>query len=180
MARPRVVFEALLRPHLDALYYAALDLSGNAADAEDLVQESALKGLRRLASFEPGTDFRAWMLRILANTYIDLYRRRRFEKPAPEGEAVEAMAVTEPDLRPADLEFLLPDDVARALERLPEEQRAAVVLVDVNGLTNQEASEALGWPLGTLNSRVYRGRAQLQSLLRGAADAARVPGKGKP
>ena len=148
MAPWRVEFEALLRPHLDALYYAALDLSGNAADAEDLVQEAALKGLRRLKTFESGTDFRAWMIRILANTYIDLYRRRRHEKPALEDETMEAMAISDSDLRPADVVLLLPEDIARAMTRLPEEQRAAVVLVDVNGLTNQEAADALGWPLG--------------------------------
>jgi RNA polymerase sigma-70 factor (ECF subfamily) len=180
MARGRVEFEALLRPHLDALYYAALDLSGNAADAEDLVQEAALKGLRRLDSFQPETDFRAWMVKIVANTYIDLYRRRRFERPASGEEIVEAAAVPEPDLRPADLEFLLRGDIERALARLPEEQRAAVVLVDVNGLTNQEAAEALGWPLGTVNSRVYRGRAQLKSILRQAAEEARISGKRTP
>jgi len=180
MARRRVEFEALLRPHLDALYYAALDLSGNAADAEDLVQEAALKGLRRMDSFRPGTDFRAWMVRILANTYIDLYRRRRHEKPASEDEVVEAMAVSDVELRPADIESLLPEDVGRALARLPEEQRAAVVLADVNGLTNQEAADALGWPLGTLNSRVYRGREELKRLLRRMADEARLPGKRTP
>jgi len=75
-------FEAQLRRHMDALYYAALDLSGNSSDAEDIVQETAMKGLRRFDSFQTGTDFKAWMMRILANTYIDLYRRRRREKPA--------------------------------------------------------------------------------------------------
>lgn len=173
-------FESLLRPLLDGLYFAALDLSGNAADAEDLVQEAAIKGLRRFDSFERGTDFKAWMTRILANTYIDLYRRRRRERPAAEAEAVEAMAEGEADLRPADMEFLLPEDVARALGGLPEEQRAAIVLVDVNGLTNQEAADALGWPLGTVNSRVFRGRAQLRRRLHRMADEHRALGKGTP
>lgn len=171
-------FESQLRRHLDALYYAALDLSGNSSDAEDIVQETAMKGLRRFDSFEQGTDFKAWMMRILANTYIDLYRRRRREKPASAEDAVTAMAESESPLRRGDLEFLLPDDVERALATLPEEQRAAIVLVDVNGLTNQEAAEALGWPLGTVNSRVYRGRAELRSALRRTADEHRMLGKG--
>jgi RNA polymerase sigma-70 factor (ECF subfamily) len=171
-------FEAQLRRHMDALYYAALDLSGNSSDAEDIVQETAMKGLRRFESFQTGTDFKAWMMRILANTYIDLYRRRRREKPASAEDAVTAIAESESPLRRGDLEFLLPDDVERALSTLPEEQRAAVVLVDVNGLTNQEAADALGWPLGTVNSRVYRGRAELRLALRRTADEHRMLGKG--
>jgi RNA polymerase sigma-70 factor (ECF subfamily) len=163
---------------MDALYYAALDLSGNASDAEDIVQEAALKGLRRFETFQAGTDFKAWMMTIVANTYIDLYRRRRREKPASSQDAVEAMADSESTLRGGDLEFLLPDDVERALGSLPEEQRAAVVLVDVNGLTNQEAADALGWPLGTVNSRVYRGRAELRTMLHRSADEHRMMGKG--
>ncbi len=177
MTESRREFEAQLRRHMDLLYYAALDLSGNSCDAEDLVQEAALKGLRRFDSFQAGTDFKAWMMRIVANTYIDLYRRRRREKPAVVEDAVEAMAESEQSLRGNDLEFLLPDDVERALATLPDEQRAAIVLVDVNGLTNQEAAEALGWPLGTVNSRVYRGRAELRAILRRSADEHRLLGK---
>jgi RNA polymerase sigma-70 factor (ECF subfamily) len=175
--RRRDEFETLLRQHLDALYFAALDMSGSPGDAEDLVQDTAMKGLRRFDSFQAGTDFKAWMMRILANTYIDLYRRRRREKPAAAEDAVESLAETESPLRRADMEFLLPDDVVRALEGLPEEQRAAIVLVDVNGLTNQEAAEALGWPLGTVNSRVYRGRMQLKIVMRRMADEHRSLGK---
>lgn len=178
MAPDRARFEMLLRSHFDALYYAALDLSGNASDAEDLVQEASMKGLRRFDSFEAGTDFKAWMSRIVANTYIDLYRRRRREKPAGAEDVVEALAAVESPLRPADLEFVLPDDVERSLRELSDEQRAAVVLVDVNGMTNQEAAEALGWPLGTVNSRVYRGRQELKKILRRAADEHRALGRG--
>jgi RNA polymerase sigma-70 factor (ECF subfamily) len=163
---------------MDPLYYAALDLSGNSSDAEDIVQEAALKGLRRFETFREGTDFKAWMMTIVANTYIDLYRKRRREKPAATEDAVQALVESESPLRAGDLEFLLPDDVEHALASLPEEQRAAIVLVDVNGLTNQEAAEALGWPLGTVNSRVYRGRAELRTVLRRAADGHRMLGKG--
>lgn len=178
MASRRAEFEELFRRHLDPIYFAALDLSGNAADAEDLVQEAAVKGLRRFETFQPGTDFKAWMVRIVANTYIDVYRRRRREKPAGADEAVEQLAEAgAPVLRPADLEFILPDDVARGLGRLSEEQRAAIVLVDVHGLTNQEAADALGWPLGTVNSRLFRGRAELKRVLRQMADEYRTLGK---
>lgn len=177
MSALRRAFEELLREHFDALYYGALDMSGNASDADDLVQETAMKGLRRFDSFQPGTDFKAWMMRILANTYIDLFRKRRREKPAGAEDAVEALAEAESPLRPADLEFLLPDDVEGALRELPEQQRAAIVLIDVNGLTNQEAAEALGWPLGTVNSRVYRGRAELKKILRRMADGHRAIGR---
>ena len=178
MSHLRTEFEALLGAHLDALYFAALDLSANGSDAEDLVQEAAMKGLRRFESFERGTDFKAWMTRIVANTYIDQYRRRRREKPAAAEDAVTAMAEAESPLRQQDVEFILPEDVQRALAGLSEEQRAAIVLVDVNGLTNQEAAEALGWPLGTVNSRVYRGRAELKKILRQMADEHRALGKG--
>ncbi|HLY08336.1 MAG TPA: sigma-70 family RNA polymerase sigma factor [Planctomycetota bacterium] len=171
-------FETQLRRYMDALYYAALDLSGNSSDADDIVQEAALKGLRRFDTFQAGTDFKAWMMTIVANTYIDLYRRRRREKPATSEEARQALEEPESALRAGDLEFLLPDDVERALASLPDAQRAAIVLVDVNGLTNQEAAEALGWPLGTVNSRVYRGRAELRTILRRAADGHRLLGKG--
>jgi RNA polymerase sigma-70 factor (ECF subfamily) len=174
----RQEFEALLKEHFDALYYAALDLSGNATDAEDLVQDAATKGLRRFDSFERGTDFKAWMTRIVANTYIDLYRRRKREKPAGAEDVVEALAESESPLRHQDVEFLLPEDVQAALRELPEVQRAAVVLVDVNGLTNLEAAEALGWPLGTVNSRVYRGRLELRRILRRTADEHRTLGRG--
>ena len=171
-------FESLFRDNFDAFYFTALDMSGSPSDAEDLVQETAMKGLRRFDSFIAGTDFKAWMMTILANTYIDLYRRRRREKPAAEGDAVEALKESESVLRPGDVEFILPDDIERALRTLPEEQRAAIVLVDVNGLTNEQAAQALGWPLGTVNSRVYRGRTQLKTLLRSTADEHRALGKG--
>ena len=177
MSDVRRAFEELLREHFDALYFAALDMSGNASDAEDLAQETAMKGLRRFDSFQAGTDFKAWMMRILANTYIDLYRRRRREKPAGAEDAVVALADAESPLRPADMEFLLPSDVEGALRELPETQRAAIVLIDVNGLTNQEAAEALGWPLGTVNSRVYRGRVELKKILRRMADGHRALGR---
>jgi len=180
MSGRRGEFEALLQQHLDPLYFAALDMSGSPGDAEDLVQETAMKGLRRFDSFQAGTDFKAWMMRILANTYIDLYRRRRREKPAAAEDAVKLLSETESPLRRADVEFLLPDDVEQALSGLPEEQRAAIVLVDVNGLTNQEAAEALGWPLGTVNSRVYRGRMQLKTVMRRMADEHRALGKKSP
>ena len=173
----RTEFEALLGAHLDALYFAALDLSANGSDAEDLVQEAAMKGLRRFDSFQRGTDFKSWMTRIVANTYIDLYRRRRREKPAAADDAVTAMAEAESPFRQQDVEFILPEDVQRAMAGLSDEQRAAIVLVDVNGLTNQEAAEALGWPLGTVNSRVYRGRAELKKVLRKMADEHRALGK---
>jgi RNA polymerase sigma-70 factor (ECF subfamily) len=117
------------------------------------------------------------MTRILANTYIDHYRRRRREKPAAAEDAVTAMAEAESPLRQQDVEFILPEDVQRALAGLTEEQRAAIVLVDVNGLTNQEAAEALGWPLGTVNSRVYRARGELKKILRQMADEHRALGK---
>src|SRR5262245_60927012 len=162
---------------MDALYYAALDLSGNSSDAEDIVQETAMKGLRRFDSFQAGTDFKAWMVRILANSYIDLYRRRRREKPAAAEDAVRALAESESTLRPGDVEFLLPDDVESALAELAEGQRAAIVLVDVNGLTNQEAAGALGWPLGTVKSRVYRGRGELRTILHRKANEHRDLGK---
>ena len=158
-------YEAQLRRHMDALYFAALDLSGNSSDAEDVVQETAMKGLRRFDSFQPGTDFKAWMLRILSNTYIDLYRRRRREKPAAAEDTVEAMAESESPLRCGDLEFLLPDDVERALASLPPGCRTVFVLHDVEGCEHQEIATLLGIADGTSKSQLHKARMRLRGLL---------------
>lgn len=167
----REEFENQLRAVLDALYGTALHLAENAADAEDLVQEAALKALIRYGTFRAGTDFKAWIVRILANSFIDGCRRRKRWRAIEEGG--ELARSPEDGVRHQDLEFLLADDVARAVRVLAPEQRLAMMLVDVNDLSNAEAAEAIGCPLGTLNSRLARGRTALREALRRAADANR-------
>jgi RNA polymerase sigma-70 factor (ECF subfamily) len=171
-----VCFERDALPLLDQLYGAARRLTRNRADAEDLVQETYLKAYAAFGSFQGGTNLRAWMYRILTNTYIDGCRRR---DRRPEGNPTEeitdlqlirAARHTATELRTAEVEALdrLPDnDVKAALERLPEGSRMAVYLADVEGFAYKEIAEIMRTPVSTVVSRLHRGRRRLRLLLRG-------------
>ncbi|MFL0579743.1 sigma-70 family RNA polymerase sigma factor [Dietzia sp. 179-F 9C3 NHS] len=171
-------FEELAMPLLDQLYGAALRMTRNPADAEDLVQEAYAKAYAGFDSFKQGTNFRAWMHRILTNAYINHYRRRQ-RQPAqyPTDEITDwqlaaAAEHTSTGLRSAEVEAmeLLPDDEIRAaLAQLPEEFRMAVYYADVQGLPYKEIAEIMDTPLGTVMSRLHRGRKQLRELLRDVA-----------
>ena len=171
-------FEELAMPLLDQLYGAALRLTRNPADAEDLVQEAYAKAFAGFHSFKPGTNFRAWMYRILTNAYINHYRRRQ-RQPAqyPTEEITDwqlaaAAEHTSTGLRSAEVEAmeLLPDEEIRAaLAELPEEFRMAVYYADVQDLPYKEIAEIMDTPLGTVMSRLHRGRKQLRGLLRDVA-----------
>ena len=187
-------FEELAMPLLDQLYGAALRMTRNPADAEDLVQEAYTKAFSGFDSFRPGTNFRAWMYRILTNAYINHYRKRQ-RQPAqyPTEEITDwqlaaAAEHTSSGLRSAEVEAmdLLPDDEIRAaLAQLPEEFRMAVYYADVQGLPYKEIAEIMETPLGTVMSRLHRGRKQLRELLRdvavergfGRADTETLPAK---
>jgi RNA polymerase sigma-70 factor, ECF subfamily len=170
----RAAFEREALPHVGRLYGAARRLSAGGADAEDLVQETLLRAYRSFDSFEPGTNCRAWLLTILYSVFANRYRRAKREPVATEPEQLEREAAraglhAEPDL------VLLLDAlrgrwglgsvVEQALNRLSEEQRQAVLLVDLEELTYEEAAAALGCPVGTVRSRLSRARRFLAAEL---------------
>jgi RNA polymerase sigma-70 factor, ECF subfamily len=175
-------FERDALPFLDQLYAAAMRMTRNPADAEDLVQETYVKAFAAFHQFTEGTNLKAWLYRILTNTFINTYRKKQRQPQESNGENVEdwqlarAESHTSTGLRSAEMEALdhLPDsDVKAALQELPEDFRLAVYLADVEGFAYKEIAEVVGTPIGTVMSRLHRGRKQLQVLL---ADYARGRG----
>ena len=171
-------FQERALPLLDELYGAALRMSRNPQAAEDLVSEAFARAWKNLDQFQPGTNMRAWLYRILTNAYINNYRRKRRE---PEKVSVDAYDKAEdfylynrlasnaggasPDPVKVVVDHLTDEHFRKALNSLPEEYRASIVLYDLQGLSYQEVSDSLEVPIGTIRSRLSRGRKILQKAL---------------
>jgi RNA polymerase sigma-70 factor (ECF subfamily) len=167
-------FERDVLPLLPSLYGAALRMTRNPSDAEDLLQETTLRAYRGFATFEEGTNLKAWLYRILTNSFINIYRKKQREPKTVEGpedvdewflfDRLGAQSVA----RSAEEDVLdrIPDaDVKAALESIPENFRMAVVLADVEGFSYKEIAEITDVPIGTVMSRLHRGRKALEKAL---------------
>jgi RNA polymerase sigma-70 factor, ECF subfamily len=165
----RTSFEQEALVHLDVLYRVALRLTGNAADADDLVQETMLKAYRSWDQYEKGTNAKGWLLTILRNSFINEYRRRIRHPETVDVDTIEPFAVfgevQEEDPQGAFFDRIVDDEVLRAIDNLPEAFRETLVLSDVEGMSYQEISKILGVPVGTVKSRLFRARQILQGKL---------------
>lgn len=168
-------FEELALKNLDSLYSAALRLTKNEKDAEDLVQDTCMRAYRFFDKFERGTNIKAWLFKILTNTFINRYRRKLKERSVVEGSTQEEVHqqfisrdATEFAANPEQYFFdrLLSDDVLRAIDLLPIDFRLVVILADLQEFSYREISEILNCPVGTVMSRLFRGRKLLQKMLR--------------
>ena len=160
---------------MDSLYSTAYRMSRNRQDAEDLLQETYLRAYKYYDKFQEGTNFKAWLFKILKNTFINRYRKRQrqplknsfdeiegsFESKLLESPLTARGATPEEEL----MVDALDQDVQQALEALPEDYRTAVELADLQGLSYREIADQLGIPLGTVMSRLYRGRRKLEAVL---------------
>ncbi|HLF20221.1 MAG TPA: sigma-70 family RNA polymerase sigma factor [Bacteroidota bacterium] len=165
-------FEAEALPHMDVLYNFALRTTGNEDDARDLLQETYLKAYRFWDKYEKGTNIRAWLFRIMKNSYINRYRKETREPNTVDYSDVEnfydsirADSTDTNDLQEKLFGGLLGDEVTKALEDLPEDFRTVVILCDIEGLTYEEIAEFVDRPIGTVRSRLHRGRKLLQGKL---------------
>jgi len=168
------IFEEDALPYLDQLYGTALRMTRNSADAEDLVQETFVKAFAAFGSYQQGTNLRAWLFRILRNTYINAYRKSKRQPSSnsaeelTDGQLLDIETRTAGGVRSAEveaLERLGDEDINGALAALPEDFRTAVYLADVEGFSYKEIAEIMETPVGTVMSRVHRGRKSLRGLL---------------
>ena len=168
-------FEVELLGHLDTLYAVSCRMTKSTTEAEDLVQDTVVKAMRARDQFQPGTNLKAWLLRILTNTFINRYRRGGLERDVIDGPDAESLtdawvgsstmrAMRDPETQA--LSPLVEAEVQRALDELPAEFRLAVVLSDIEELSYKEIAEAMSCPIGTVMSRLHRGRKMLQVTLR--------------
>lgn len=182
-------FENLVLEHIDMLHAVALRLTRNKADAEDLTQNALVKALRFHDKFKEGTYIKAWLLTILRNTFINEYRRKARRPAVVELSGMEAAEERSPDREVPigvtsdtreDMMELLDDRVKRAIESLPEDFRGAVIMADLEDMSYKEIAEVMGCPLGTVMSRLYRGRKLLRDTLEDYAKERRLTGASIP
>ncbi len=167
-------FQALAFEHVDSLYNTAVRMTKNALDAEDLLQDVYLRAFRFFHRFERGTNFKAWIFKILTNTYINQYRKKinkpyhvDLEKIKYNYDDKEATAQTSAqESERLDYETLFDDEIKNALQQIPDEFRVVVLLADVESFSYKEVAKIIGCPIGTVMSRLSRGRKQLQNHLR--------------
>lgn len=167
-------FEQEVIQHAESLYAVALRMTRRPSDAEDLVQDALFKAMRAQHQFQVGTNLKAWLVRILTNTFINKYKRGVLERsllgaenldPVSEGWTSSATLAALHDPESNMLRPLLAQEISDALDELPDDFRMAVLLVDVQELSYKEAADALGCPIGTVMSRLHRGRRILKSRL---------------
>ena len=169
-------FESMAMPFMDQLYSHALRLTKNSSDAEDLVQETYLKGYRAFSSFKEGTNLRAWLFRILTNSFINNYRKKQRGFEEEDFDEIDDMYLhrrlgsiqnSTLGMSAEDMLFerLTEDEIKDAVENLPTQYREVVLLADVQGFSYKEIAEILEIPNGTVMSRLHRGRAKLQKVL---------------
>ncbi|MFT3836609.1 MAG: sigma-70 family RNA polymerase sigma factor [Myxococcaceae bacterium] len=172
--KAKAEFEALAAPCFDGLYASALRLTRNERDAEDLVQDAVMRAFRFFDKFERGTNFRAWLFKILTNTFINKYRRSVKERNLSDDHERESVAAnffshdaTDQAANPEDflLERVMSEDVLKAIDILPIDFRMVVILADLQEFSYKEIAEILDVPVGTVMSRLFRGRRQLQKAL---------------
>lgn len=161
-----------MMPHLDALYNFALRLAQDHNDAEDLVQDTFVKAYRFFASYEKGTNAKAWLFRILKNSYINNYRKQSkqpykvdYDEVSTYFESVRDERTDTSDLEEIMYRELMDDEISVALQRLPEDFRTVVMLCDIDGFTYEEIANMLDVPIGTIRSRLHRGRNLLRDEL---------------
>ena len=169
-------FTELATPYMDALYSAAMRMTRNPADAEDLVQETFLRAYRGFGGFQDGTNLKAWLYKILTNTYINIYRAKQRRPDEVDFDDVEDFALyrriggleaAQAGVTPERLVLdAMPDQAVKdAIEALPEQFRVAVLPADVEGFSYKEIADITGVPIGTVMSRLHRGRKQLEKRL---------------
>ncbi len=171
--KKRKSFEAEALPHMEALYRTALRMTKNQNDAEDLVQEAYVKAYRFWDRFEPGSNCRAWLFKIMTNIFINEYRSKSRSPMAVNVDEIDdnflygQLAAGEPEATPEQELFakVFDDDIKKAIENLPEDFRLVVVLSFLQGFSYQEIAEIMDLQLGTVKSRLHRGRKLLQKAL---------------
>ena len=175
--KKQVDFEREMLPHLDALYNFAIRLTTDPIDAEDLVQDTIVKAFRFFSSYEKGTNAKAWLFRILKNSYINNYRKKSkqpqqvdYDEVSTYYETVRSEQSDTTDMEDIMYRDMLDDKITKALQRLPEDFRTVVLLCDVEGFTYEEIANMLDVPIGTIRSRLHRGRNLLRVELEEYAD----------
>jgi RNA polymerase sigma factor (sigma-70 family) len=170
------VFDKEFMPHIDSMYNFAFRLTNDEDDANDLVQDTYMKAFRFINSFQEGTNSKAWLFRILKNSFINDYRKKSKQPSKIDYQEVESTYNTEDtevsgtiDLRTESVQDLIGDEVATSLNSLPVDFRTVIILCDIEGFTYEEMAKILDIPIGTVRSRLHRARNLLKDKLRSYA-----------